>query len=996
MTQNNPHKYRTNEFMWKGCDILATTNYTNIADIKNYWLNNIAPNYFDLENVNNYQTGIFGYINEVMAESVEDGFNAVNIARREFYPISSQYISSLYTMATIQKIDPPMTTPAQCRAALIIPQLEIIENSTPTADGIYECTIDSCLKMDADNIPFMIDYPIKILSVKSDNGSWTHTIHYDVNVNNSLSSETNATYISNKILNIDGVNYTILFLDTIRQLECVSISTILQKDVTLATASFEVEFEGNIANFEVFYIASQNSPEVQLKKVIYNGTIPNEPFVYYEIINRNRIRFTFPKNNIFTPGYNSEIIVNVYTSLGSDGNFDSYAGDIICSSNSEKYPYNNQMTIIAKALGSATNGKDAQSEEDFRNQVIKAYSTNNTITTVHDLQVYFDELSDDIQNTRVMFRKIRDDAFIRQFGAYVLMKDDDENIVPTNTLDLIFNKSEVMDVKDGASRIMIKPGTTFVYESESSYNLRIDHGTKIPDIDSYESSHTFTNPFLIGVNLRPNIIGYYLNSVDDIKSLQYSYVNDKTPNQFITNKFSIYRNAINGSNYYVLSIPLMAAASDFDIATVLTINDKTDPANMIIAEQNGSVVDMSYIFDAELGYGYVKQIIRYTDGTEFEIQASTAVKADGSHVTGYDTVYDISEEFVKGDILATKKVDDLGNLTVVGDLNNVLYDNDLYIPFVIDKYIEESNSIELRAYLSTDDAINLQGQITITHGIFNKDGTENDYLAVQMDDLEVELSALYNNVGNNLSHKYSEYTNLSKYTLTNIYLTDPLSKVKFVQSYSYIRSVLDFSPGETEDDYIIHISNVPVLQASWATRSSNYSYFINKLNMIQTSLEVSNKVLENNFNINLMFYNTYGKAKFYHVGNGASGSELLDSIRCQFRFGVSVYALTDITSFLERFRAYVKDFIEDFTSITTSGQSTYILNLIAELKNNFSELVYLEYYGFNSYNYRAQKIIGPNLEDYTEGYIPEFVNIGTAYTVDGVPYPDIVVEVLES
>ena len=44
----------------------SSANYTNIGDIKDYWLKNIAPNYFSFEDINTYSTGIFGYINEVM------------------------------------------------------------------------------------------------------------------------------------------------------------------------------------------------------------------------------------------------------------------------------------------------------------------------------------------------------------------------------------------------------------------------------------------------------------------------------------------------------------------------------------------------------------------------------------------------------------------------------------------------------------------------------------------------------------------------------------------------------------------------------------------------------------------------------------------------------------------------------------------------------------------------------------------------------------------
>ena len=89
-----------------------SANYTNIGDIKDYWLKTIAPNYINFEDINTYESGIFGYVNEVMANTTEDAFNATNIARREFYPITAQYLSSLYKMATLQSINIPLTVPA--------------------------------------------------------------------------------------------------------------------------------------------------------------------------------------------------------------------------------------------------------------------------------------------------------------------------------------------------------------------------------------------------------------------------------------------------------------------------------------------------------------------------------------------------------------------------------------------------------------------------------------------------------------------------------------------------------------------------------------------------------------------------------------------------------------------------------------------------------------------------------------------------------------------
>ena len=99
-------------------------------------------------------------------------------------------------------------------------------------------------------------------------------------------------------------------------------------------------------------------------------------------------------------------------------------------------------------------------------------------------------------------------------------------------------------------------------------------------------------------------------------------------------------------------------------------------------------------------------------------------------------------------------------------------------------------------------------------------------------------------------------------------------------------------------------------------------------------------------------------------------------------------------TFIPNFREYIKDYIENSDSIGTSSQDIFILNMIADAKAAFSEIAYIEYYGFNIYDHMAQKIVGPSIEEYIDSYIPEFINIKTAYTSDGVAYPDINVTIL--
>ena len=986
---------------------IATSNlrasYTNLADIKSYWIDTIAPNYFNFNNVNNYNAGIFGYVNEVMANTTEDAFNAIAIARREAYPVTAQFTSSMYAMATLQSIEIPLTTPASCKCALIIPQNEIIENST-FKDGLYECTIDNCLKIFAGDLQFMLDYPIKIISKKTDR--WTHTIHYDISVSNSLNKSLDGRYISNKIIKDSGVSYVALFLDAIRQLSMEEITQVVIKDSIMDTITMDIDFDGNLANFEVFYKENANSEEMQLSKVMINAVTPSSPYVQYELLNSNKIRLTFAYNAFFTPKYNSEIICRIYTSKGSEGNFNSFNEDLVCSSDSEKYPYNASMTILGKVNGSATGGADQLLTEEFRNAVLKAYSTNNTITTSNDLQLHFDDIANDISNVKVLFKKKRDDPLIRLFGAYSVMKDEGKNVIPTNTLNIEVLKSELVDdLSSSTNRLTIKSGMIFEYKNDNSYTLvpsKNEDGSfkTILDIQKIINSDKmyFTNPFLIGININPNNIGYYLSSIDSYLPIEYTYVNDNSAQQFIGGTLSIYRNSITGSNYYRFRITL-TPATDIDPNSMITINDPSLEENQIRAKYNGRVIKDEYYLDKENGTEYIRYTVEYDTDNEDEriqyIQASNTAPIGKESVTGYEMLLNVGDEFIENAILATKRVSDLGNLIICGDLNYILHSNNYYLPFTIQGYNDSVQGYVMEAYLATNDEIDLSEKLTITHGIYNKSGNIDQNIAIDMRNQIVEMNVLFNNDGNNITNKYTSFTGLNNYTLTNTYISNENQKFNFIGSLPYIRSIVDYLPGGTEDgDYKITISESPVIGAKWASDKAHYDYFTSKYKSINEQLNSAYYSLENNFSIDSKFYNTYGKAKFFTVGNSADSMVKLDSVKCKFHFGVKLNIITSTDQFINNLRNYIKEYIESDDKITTSGQDLYIMNMISEIRSNFSEISYIEYYGFNSYDYMAQKVIGPDLTNFQDKFIPEFLNLDTLVDSNGETYPNITVDLL--
>lgn len=1062
------------------CKIMINTNYTNLSDIKEYWFQNIAPHYFDFDNVNNYQAGLFGYVNEVMGEATEDVFHAINTVRREFYPHTAKFESSLFKMAALQEVPLPLTTPATANIFLLLNQREILERST-FSNGLFTFVLDDSMMILADNIPFVIEYPIIILAKqKTNDGEFSFNTHYDLSVMNSLSNAIDK-YIPNAQIQNGGSRYLMLSINA-RQCTLLQKTEMITKDPNIYTITKDFPFDGNLANFEIFYQESETSEEIQLKKVPLNGNPATSPFVYYEIVNSNIIRITIKKNIYFLPKFNSFLHIRIYTTLGSKGEFPECLSDLVCQMQSIRYVNNNTMMITGQVNGASSGAKDKLSLEEFSLAVRRAYITNNTITTASDLQSYFNSVSDMIGNTgvsqsKLLFKKKRDDVLWRIYGSYALFKDENGNIIPTNTIPIKI--APILAPED--TIYYIKPGEVFQYKDYLVEDTLEDRICDISDLvitdvlndDIDTNGNLFTSPYLISINIQNSLIGFYLNSLAVKRSLVYTYMNDNSYNQFIVFSASIERNALLGQNFYSITMNIKSA-STIDPELICKVNDSTDIENQIRAKDSGYI--KAVIYKGERIYA----IVVYDNGSLEEIPINTYTNKDKNFTReiGYTLKYEVGDHFLKDNVLAVKKVEDSGRLTCLIDFEPLLISNQHYIPMYIEEYNKDTDSFVLRGYIGTDDKITANNRIVITNGIYDDDGVQNTNLSMPYKDLSGVFYIFYKDETTNIPHTMTNFKMVESHTLTNItsFSTAIDGPFNLIQQIDYVRSVVDFVPydgkdmkpetelnsfltfdsntlnikdskGEIiaiyneEDDvfystiventvvaipkeidhdngiissiefslievpvsipekpaFSITVDEIPVVSAIWSKISNNFKFFINKIAKIYSILQDEYLLLENNFGIDLKFYNTYGKASNFKVGLGKE-RVILDRVNSSLRFGAYFTSVGNLETRLMELKYYIKEYIESINYNATAGQSVYIHNLTADCMKNIDGLGYMEWYGINIYDHGVQTIEAMSdleiQEYYSSSYIPEFLNINSIVSANGSMIPDISITVL--
>ena len=776
-------------------------NYTSIADIQSFWLTDIAPQYFNFEDTNLYKVGMFGYANEVMSTVTMDAFNTISIAKREFYASTAQNTSSYYKLAGDYGVDIPVCIPAACNASIYISEEEIINNST-VIDGTYTFILDNTCEIMADQIQLSMDYPIRILA-RYLNGAYSYTTYFDTSKKNSL-HVLSSKYLQNKVIQIDHKRFLVISVP-LYQYTAIESEQIISKNSDMDTTSLIFEYDGDLAGFDIFYT---EIPDVSVEQYIPSCSMtditPAGAYCLYDFLSDNKMRISFPKNIYFNPRLNGLIRCVIYTSLGKAGNFDEFLSDLTITPKSDDYPYNNNVTVRGIISGKCTGGKDLMSDDDFIREIREKACTNATITTSSDLQIYFNQIVQD-PSIRIEFTKIRDDVLKRQYHSFFLLKDDVDNVIPTNTLTMRISKNDFDVFSDG--RGIIKPGKVFQYEgSDKSLMVLTDHSLA-ENLDKYDGgkdkSFLFTNPFLICISIDNGIVGYYGNSISEIKSTEFHFVEDRCFNQFICLGIQIVRNPIAGQDYYSFTVKI-SSSSDLDPATVVEMPDAEN--DVIRAKYDGSVVS-TFFKDGAIWYKveYVNSEGAVID-TE-EIQASTIskfkredpddnVSADPSenfeYIIGYDMQYEILDTFVQGDIIAKKKVTDLGKIRSSLDLDGIFGASGLYVPLHIEAYDEASDVYVLKGYISTNDFVSLDQKITLDHGVYNSNGTPNDYVSVPMQNNTCIVSIFYKDDTTNYRHEYSNFNYFKNYTLTNQYSTAAGETFSLVKGIDFIRSNFDF------------------------------------------------------------------------------------------------------------------------------------------------------------------------------------------------------------
>lgn len=501
----------------------------------------IAKKYWNIDDINILKTGLFGYINELFAVSTRNAVYHRDALYDETFLNTASLPNSIYNFAKQFNHNVITAIPAVMSTVFGIAKKDLISVSTvDSVNKLITLTLPKSTKFYAGKIPFMLPYDVEIIgSEVSTSSEYAFSAIYKLDTttndifNNYIITPYIKLWIENEIVYLD--------LQIFQMEKFEKVFEVYSSDIT-ENISYDIQIENQLATFDVNYKRGKEDYRI-IPKYFNNVFTPDEnEYCFYSFNNNNELQVffsTLPNN--FRPQFNSILKIDMYETLGSGGNF-SFTGNIVPMFESKKLK---DLVLIIQSISDSAGGSDTESLKEIKETLIKKFLKRDNLITEYDLNLFFNDLiqKEVINSSKLTFKRKRDDVLRRTFASFLLLRDVNKMIIPTNTIDLFIENWD-------GNKLSIPAGTYIVYdEIEDKYKLETT--TDIVDLrNTYK--YIYINPFLLNVQVDPfthfNIVS---NSISKTIQTKFMSVNSNVPYEFLINNVNINRDPIISSKYEI-------------------------------------------------------------------------------------------------------------------------------------------------------------------------------------------------------------------------------------------------------------------------------------------------------------------------------------------------------------------------------------------------------------------------------------------------------------
>lgn len=547
---------------------------TDIYEISEF-IEGIRDNTIDDLSETSSIVGIFGYMNDMFAQSLQNTLIVVSETSNETIATRAKFTKNVITHAMNLGINKITATPATMTLMIYLP-INYIESNFVEIDtnGKAKFIWDKDIPIYVDKFEYHSDYNI-IFTRTLSTGKYQYSAMYDLFENGSTSikqtnpiSDITNPYITTLVTHtIDRIDY-LGFSIRLHQVSNVYHEETILTDNVIENKTITFEFEDQLAAFDV---EVTEGDKVYHITPVYSGLTDNTNDVglwcNYEYLDANTIIIKFNRDS-FVPSINALVKVNIKITEGASGNF-YYNNSFKTSLESEKYNnYNGMYALIYPLLeGRSWGGINKKSIKELKKIMPREASSRGAVINTTDLNNYFNSINND--QCKLYFMKLRDNPFERLYYSHMIMRKD-SYVYPTNTLNLYLTQDD-FNGAIGGNNLSINPGTIFYYydhgtDSDNDYSTIInpveemiqkidtngnavyeDGKVMVPKYKTYDKDTYYTiinadgdekrifeyiSPFLITID-KDLVTSYLMTIMNDNKTFKFDSINTKSDLQFI-------------------------------------------------------------------------------------------------------------------------------------------------------------------------------------------------------------------------------------------------------------------------------------------------------------------------------------------------------------------------------------------------------------------------------------------------------------------------------
>ena len=559
---------------------------TDIYDIASS-VNDVKSRYIEDIDEDTLSLGIFGFISDIESKKIQTATIMSAQLGNELFPTRAKLTKNVLAHAVYNNITDINAVPATMTINIGI-KLSDFENYMieDPETGLQKFIFDAKCPIFIEDIEFHFEYDIilsrsETATTAAEQG-YVYSAHYDMENKNRLSKITEP-YLKQPFLiqltsygsTIDGdnQNYYIIFQANIRQYTIEETSDKMISDSVIENKTFTFEFSNQLADFDVY--VTVEGITTRLIPILYGGEIIDDPetrYCWYFFVSENTIRITFDSAS-YIPGLNSDILVRAYTTLGANGNFeykkyDTEEGGLYVDLESEKYNYD-RIQGLAFLVTDSHYGENSKTKEELQKLIPKMAHTRAGITTEQDVLDYFNLISTD--TNRLVMRKKVDNQIARIWYAFFLLKDENNNVLPSNTINFRLRANLDMDPDHQSPGVLISEDGRFVVPAGTI--LKLVEGTNVCEVytgvvpdpytpEYYEAGYFYTLLHNVMITKNPLYTAFYLTTTNKERLFTYSDINEKSVIQFVANKINFKRSMLEDPDLYKSSFKLALSIAD--------------------------------------------------------------------------------------------------------------------------------------------------------------------------------------------------------------------------------------------------------------------------------------------------------------------------------------------------------------------------------------------------------------------------------------------------